>query len=91
MRTAALAAALLLAAPAAVAQAARNGDEYGGVNHQPTQAEVVGRERAGGVAPSRAEVGQDKRSVEQLDDQLLGAERKDPAPPAASAVPPNSK
>lgn len=91
MRAVAIAAVLFLAASAAVAQAPRNGGEYGGLNHQPTQAEVVGRERADGVAPSRAQVDQDKRSVEQLDKQLLGAERKNPPRTAPSAAPPGQR
>ena len=76
---------LLLAVPAA-AQPARNGPEWGGKDHQPTEAEVVRRERQDGVAPTPAERGQDARTVQQLDKQLLHDEAVDPpskdAPPA---------
>lgn len=68
----------LLASASASAQVARNGDEYGGKNHQPTQAEVAGRERRAGVAPSPTQAGKDTRSVEQLDKQLMQSERADP-------------
>ncbi len=84
----ALAAALLMAAPAAFAQAPRNGDEYNGKNHQPTKAQVVGKERAAGVAPSPARAGADNRSVEQLDRQLLGSERANPPKPVKPLIPP---
>jgi len=84
MRAVAIAVALLAAALAAFAQAPRNGDEYGGTNHQPTQAEVSEREKAAGLAPSRAQAGADTRSVEQLNRQLLDAEQKDLPRPAGS-------
>lgn len=74
-----LAAALLLAsAPIAVAQVARNGPEWGGKDHQPTQAEVTRREDRAGVEPSPPQAGQDKRTVQQLDRQLLHEEAVDP-------------
>lgn len=68
----------LLASASASAQVPRNGDEYGGKNHQPTQAEVIGRERNAGVAPSPTQAGRDTRSVEQLDKQLMQTEQADP-------------
>ena len=77
---------LLLAVPAA-AQPARIGPEYGGKDHQPTEAEVIRRERQDGVAPPPSERGQDARSVQRLDQQLLHDEAVDPpskdVPPAA--------
>ncbi len=83
-----LAGALLLIAGSAAAQTARNGPEYGGKDHQPTQAEVIRRERQDGVAPSQAERKQDDRSVQQLDQQLLHDEAVDPA---SKAAPPASR
>ena len=77
---------LLLAVPAA-AQPARNGPEWGGKDHQPTEGEVVRRERQDGVAPSPAERGQDARTVQQLDQQLLHDEAVDPPTNAASPAP----
>lgn len=74
----ALALAALLAASVASAQVPRNGDEYGGKNHEPTQAEVSKRENAAGVAPSPGRANEDNRTVEQLGNQLLGAEQADP-------------
>ncbi len=81
---AALAAALLLMAgamafaPSAWAQAARNGPEWDGKDHQPTQAGVVRREDQAGVRPPPAVVQQDKRTVEQIDKQLLHEEAVKP-------------
>ena len=67
-------------------QVLRNGDEYGGKNHQPTQAEVSGRERAAGVAPLPGQAREDTRSVEQLGRQLLGSE-----PPTGPAAAPSRR
>ncbi len=63
-----------LAAAPAQAQAPRNGPEWGGKDHQPTQAEVTRSEDRAGVQPSQAENQADTRSVEQLDKQLLNKE-----------------
>ena len=76
--TALLAGAMLLVAGSAAAQPARIGPEWGGFNHQPTQAEVARRERQDGVRPPEARRRQDARSVEQLDQQLLHEEAVDP-------------
>lgn len=84
----ALTAAVLLAASVASAQVPRNGDEYGGKDHEPTQAEVSRRENAAGVAPSPRRANEDNRSVEQLGRQLLGAEQADPPRPANSPATP---
>ncbi len=97
MRAAAPASALaaLLAASVASAQVPRNGDEYGGKDHEPTQAEVSGREKAAGVAPSPGQASEDNRSVEQLGSQLLGAEQADPPraanPPATPLAAPDRR
>lgn len=82
----ACAGAVLFAASVASAQVLRNGNEYGGKNHQPTQAEVSGRERAAGVALPPGQAREDARSVEQLGRQLLGAE-----PPSAPAAGPSRR
>ena len=82
-----LAGALLLIAGSAAAQTARNGPEYGGKDHQPTEAEVIRRERQDGVAPLPAQRRQDDRSVQQLDQQLLHEEAVDPASKAAPPAP----
>lgn len=84
-----LAVALLLAsATGAEAQTPRNGPEWGGKDHQPTEAEVIQRERQAGVQVPKAEQSQDDRTVQQLDQQLLRKEglnsnpAPSPAPPA---------
>ncbi len=76
--SAAVLAALLAAVPAAHAQVRRNGDEYGGKNHQPTKAEVVGREHRDKVAPPPAQAGAEQQAVNKLDRQLLHDEKVDP-------------
>lgn len=68
----------LAASVPAAAQVRRNGDEYGGKDHQPTEAEVRGRERRDGIAPSAPQVDADRRAVDQLDRQLLHEEKVDP-------------
>ena len=74
-----LAVALLLAsATGAGAQVARNGPEWGGKDHQPTQAEVVQREKQAGVRAPTAQVDRNKQTVDQLDQQLLHDEAVDP-------------
>ena len=82
-----LAGAMLLLAVPAAAQPARNGPEWGGKDHQPTEAGVVRRERQDGVAPSPAERSQDARTVQQLDQQLLHDEAVDPPSNAAPSAP----
>jgi len=71
--------------------APRNGNVVNGQNRQPTPAEVLPREERAGVVPAPAQAGQDQRTVQQLDRQLLGTERADPPsrddPPPP--VPPN--
>ncbi len=74
-----LAAALLLAsATGAGAQGRRNGPEWGGLDHQPTQSEVLRREKQAGVRAPKQQVDQNKRAVDQLDQQLLHDEKVDP-------------
>lgn len=78
-----LAVAILLAsATGADAQVPRNGPEWGGKDHQPTEAEVLQRERQAGVQAPKAERNQDGRTVEQLDQQLLHKEGLPPSSPA---------
>ncbi len=84
-----LVAAVLLASTAvAGAQAPSNGPEWGGKNHQPTQAEVIRREGQAGVRAPPAQVEQDTRSVQQLDRQLLHDEAVDPPRNPDRAAPP---
>ena len=77
---------LLVSATAAGAQASRNGPEWGGKDHQPTQAEVVRRETRAGVRAPVGQVRQDNRTVEQLDRQLLRNEAVDPPAPARPSL-----
>lgn len=89
-----LAAALLLApAPVALAQVARNGPEWGGKDHQPTQAGVVRREDQAGVRAPTAQRTQDGAAVDQLGQQLLHDEAVDPPrdPDPNLAVAPSGK
>ena len=84
----ALAAVLLLAsATNASAQARHDSPEWGGLDHQPTQSEVIRRENQSGVRAPKGQVDQNKRAVEQLDQQLLHDEKVDPPrnpdPPAS--------
>lgn len=84
-----LAAALLLASTAAAdAQATRNGPEWGGKNHQPTQGEVVQREKQVGVQAPPAERQENGQAVDQLGQQLLHDEAVDPPRNPARSVPP---
>lgn len=84
-----LAAAILIASAAvATAQVARNGPEWGGKDHQPTQAEVGRREDQAGVLAPPAQREQDNRSVDQLDRQLLRDEAVDPPRNPARPTPP---
>jgi hypothetical protein len=77
--TTGLAVAILLAsATSAGAQAPRNGPEWGGKNHQPAQGEVIRREKQAGVRAPKAQVDRNKRTVQQLDRQLLHDEAVDP-------------
>ena len=69
---------LLASATSAGAQAARNGPEWGGFDHQPTQREVVRREDRAGVRAPLAQQEQDRRTVQQLDRELLHDEVVDP-------------
>lgn len=74
---------LLASATGAGAQVPRNGPEWGGKDHQPTEAEVLRRERRAGVQTPKARRDQDKRTVDQLDQQLLREEGLDaPRSPA---------
>lgn len=78
----------LIASVAASAQVARNGDEYGGKNHQPTPAEIARREKNAGMTHLPAEARRDTRSVEKLDKQLMQTERVNPPRPAGQSVSP---
>ena len=84
---------LITTASAATAQVARNGPEWDGKDHQPTQTEVTRREDRAGVEPSPAQAGQDKRTVQQLDQQLLHEEVVDPPrdPDPSLVVSPSGK
>ena len=75
----------LALAPGTLAQVARNGPEWGGRDHQPTEAGVIRREDQAGVRPPAAQVQQEKRTVERLDQQLL--HEKAVNRPRRSAVP----
>ena len=69
---------LVAASTAAGAQTPRNGPEYGGKDHQPTQAEVTRREDKAGVAAPPAQANQNGQAVDQLGQQLLHDEAVDP-------------
>jgi hypothetical protein len=69
---------LLASATCVLAQVPRNGPEWGGKDHQPTEAGVIGREDRAGVRAPAAELEQNARSVEQLGRQLLHDEAVDP-------------
>ena len=89
-----LAVALLLApAPVALAQVARNGPEWGGKDHQPTQAGVERREDQAGVRAPTAQRTQNGAAVDQLGQQLLHDEAVDPPrdPDPNLAVAPSGK
>ena len=87
--TAQAALAVLLASTAvAGAQVPRNGPEWGGKDHQPTQAEVVGRENRAGVRAPPSQVQQDEQTLKQLDQQLLHDEAVDPPRNLAPPIPP---
>jgi len=49
---------------------ARIGDTYGGLNHQPTRAEVEKRERAAHLQPNTARQSADDAEVQRLFKQL---------------------
>jgi len=69
---------LLASAPRVLAQAPRNGPEWGGKDHQPTDAGVIRREDRAGARALAAEFAQNARSVDQLGRQLLRDEAVDP-------------
>ena len=84
-----LAVALLLASTAvAGAQATRNGPEWGGKNHQPTQGEVVQREKQVGVQAPTTQRQENGQAVDQLGQQLLHDEAVDPPRNPSRPVPP---
>ena len=80
---------LLASTVVAGAQVPRNGPERGGKDHQPTQAEVVGREDRAGVRAPPPQVQQDDRMVKQLDQQPLHNEAVDPPRNLARPIPPS--
>ena len=83
-----LAAVLLLTSTAvAGAQTTRNGPEWGGKNHQPTQGEVVRHEKQAGVQAPTATRQENGQAVDQLGQQLLHDEAVDPPRNPARAVP----
>jgi hypothetical protein len=73
--------ALLLPAGAAFGQRAgapneapaRIGNTWNGFDHQPTQSQVHGAERASGVAPSAQEQRREAQIVRELNEQLLNS------------------
>ena len=80
-----LAVAILLASATGVAaQVPRNGPEWGGKDHQPTEAETLQAERRAGVEASKAQRNQNAQTVEQLDQQLLREEGLNPNPAPAA-------
>lgn len=84
-----LAVAILLAsATGAGAQVPRNGPEWGGKDHQPTEAETLKLENQAGVQAPKDQREEDKRTVQQLDRQLLREEGLNPAP---SSAPPTQR
>lgn len=70
------------------AQVARNGPEWGGKDHQPTQAEVLRRENRAGIEAPRARRQQNGQAVDQLGQQLLHDEAVDPPRNPARPIPP---
>lgn len=84
-----LAAALLLVSTAvASAQTLRNGPEWDGKKHQPTQAGVMQRESRAGVEAPPVERQEKGHVVDQLGQQLLHDETVDPPRNPARPVPP---
>jgi len=73
-----LAVALLLISTGSGAQVPRNGPEWGGLDHQPTQAGVERREDQAGVRAPPDQQQQNGQTVQQLDRQLLHEEAVDP-------------
>jgi hypothetical protein len=51
-------------------RAARNGDVYNGLNHQPTQSQVQTRERAARIAPNSRQQSDDDAALELLYEKL---------------------
>lgn len=80
--------AAVLASGAAQGQVAANGDEYSWRNHQPTAAEVRGREDRAGVTPPPSQQRRDNRNTEDLGRQLLHDEAVDPPRNPARPTPP---
>jgi len=84
-----LAAALLISSTAAAgAQTLRNGPEWDGKKHQPTQAGVAQRESRAGVQAPPAERQENGQAVDQLGQRLLHDEAVDPPRNPARPVPP---
>ncbi len=79
---------LLASATGAGAQETRNGPEWGGKDHQPTQSEVIQRERQAGVRAPKGQVDQNDHTVDQLDQQLLHDESVDPPRRPNTPAPP---
>jgi len=67
---------LIVSAGAHAQVATREGNTYGGFDHQPTAA-VTGEERAAGVAPSPAQRQSEDQQLSTLNAQLLQKARKD--------------
>ena len=76
---------LLASATGVLAQAPRNGPEWGGKDHQPTEAGVIRREDQAGVRAPPTQDEQNARAIEQLGRQLLHDEALDPPGGAGSA------
>ncbi len=71
-----VAAALIAASPAfAQAPPLRNGNTWGGKDHQPTEAQVRARERAAGIAPSQAQRDATASTIDHLNEEILNQAR----------------
>jgi hypothetical protein len=55
----------------------RNGNVYGGFNHQPTRSEVESRERSEGLAPDAREQAAQNSTIRHLYEELEQEQRTD--------------
>jgi len=75
---AALTVAPLITASTSFAQAPppfRNGNTWGGKDHQPTEAQIRQRERAAGIAPSQAQRDATASTIDHLNEEILNQAR----------------
>ncbi len=89
VRISALVLAMLLATASAATSAdaqPQTGNRANGRDYQPSQGEVLPREKAAGVAPDSQQQQESDRALEQVDKNLLKSEGKSTAsvPPIAS-------